>query len=89
MQWTSIIAIYFLFWVMGCFIALRFGMHTDREAGRDLVPGQADSAPAEFRPWRIVRNGTLIATALFALYYANWVCGWIGADHLDVFGIAQ
>lgn len=88
MAWTSIIAIYFLFWVMGCFIALRFGMRTDREEGRDLIPGQADSAPADFQPKRIILHGTVIATLLFALYYANWTYGWIGADSLDVFGIA-
>jgi predicted secreted protein len=89
MELTSIIAIYFLFWVMGCFIALRFGMRTDHEAGNALVPGQADSAPAEFRPWRVIRNGTVIATLAFALYYANWTYGWIGPEQLDLFGIAQ
>jgi predicted secreted protein len=89
MLWTSIIAVYFLFWVMGCFIALRLGMRTAAEAGQDLVPGQANSAPADFRPWRVIRNGTLIATIAFALYYANWTQGWIGAEDLDVFGLAS
>lgn len=89
MAWTSIIAIFFLFWVMGCFIALRFGMRTHHEAGEDLVPGQAESAPVEFHPWRILRNGTLLGAALFALYYANWTYGWIGADQIDIFGIAD
>lgn len=89
MAWTSIIAIFFLFWVMGCFIALRFGMRTDQEAGRELVPGQSESAPAEFHPWRVLRNGTLLGTLLFAVYYANWTFGWIGADQIDIFGIAK
>lgn len=86
MKLTSIVAIYFLFWVMGCFIALRFGMRTDREEGRDLIPGQADSAPAEFKPKQIVLRGTVIATVLFALHYANWTQGWVTLDDLNLFG---
>jgi predicted secreted protein len=85
MNWTSIVAIYFLFWVMGCFITLRLGMKTADEAGTEKVPGQADSAPAEFRPGQILWRGTVLATVLFALYYANWVNGWITADDLLIF----
>lgn len=82
MKLTSIVAIYFLFWVMGCFIMLRFGMQTADEAGIETVPGQADSAPANFRPGRVLLNGTILATVLFALYYANWTWGWITVDDL-------
>lgn len=86
MQWTSMIAIWFLFWVMGCYIALRFGMRTDRETGNELVPGQSESAPAEFRPGQVVMRGTIIATALFGLHYANWTQGWITLEDLNIFG---
>ena len=85
MRWTSIVAIYALFWVMGCFISLSFGVRTADEAGVELVPGQVESAPADFRPKRILLRGTIIATVLFALFYANWANGWITLDDIDFF----
>ena len=46
MQWTSVLAIYALLWVMCAFVMLPFGMRTHEEAGLEKIPGQADSAPA-------------------------------------------
>jgi predicted secreted protein len=82
MRWTSIMAIYFLFWVASAFILLPFGVKTHEELGIDRVPGQADSAPANFRPGRVVLRATLIAALLTALYVANYVYGWITPDTL-------
>lgn len=84
MQWTSILAIYFLFWVMTAFVLLPFGMRTHEEAGEAKVPGQADSAPANFRPGLIAVRATLIAAAVTALYVLNYTQGWIGVADLDV-----
>lgn len=84
MQWTSILAIYLLFWVMSAFFVLPFGVRTHDEAGIDKIPGQADSAPAEFSPGRIARRATLLSLVLFALYYANYVNGWVNIRILDV-----
>ncbi len=84
MQWTSILAIYFLVWVMTAFVLLPFGMRTHEEAGEAKVPGQADSAPANFRPGRIAVRATLIAAAVTALYVLNYTQGWIGVADLDV-----
>jgi predicted secreted protein len=86
MQWTSIIAIYALFWVMSAFIVLPFGIRTHEEAGMDKVLGQADSAPANFQPKRIAVRATILAVVLFGLFYANYVSEWIGPDDLDFFG---
>jgi predicted secreted protein len=86
MSWTSIIAIYVLFWVMSAFLVMPFGMRTSGEAGVELVPGQAESAPAEFRPKRIALRATLLSLALFGLYYANYVNGWIGPQDINLFG---
>jgi predicted secreted protein len=82
-KWTSILAIYALFWVMSAFIMLRFEGQTSEEAGIETVPGQADSAPADFRPGRVVLRATIVAAAAFGLYYANYVEGWLTADQLD------
>lgn len=67
MQITSIAAIYFLFWVMSAFVMLPFGVRTAEEAGVDKVPGQADSAPVNFRPGRLAVRATVVAQRYAAL----------------------
>lgn len=83
MKWTSILAIYFLFWIMSAFMCLPFGVKTHDEAGIPKVPGQADSAPAHFNPRRIATRATVLSALLFGLYYLNYVNGWIVAADLD------
>jgi predicted secreted protein len=77
MKWTSILAIYVLFWTMSAFLLLPFGVKTHEELGIERVPGQADSAPGNFRPVRLVLRATLLAAALTAAYVANYVNGWV------------
>lgn len=84
MQWTSILAIYGLFWVMSAFFLLPFGIKTHDELGMEKVPGQADSAPGNFRPGRVALRATVLAAVLTTLYVLNYVYGWIGVDDLDV-----
>ena len=86
MQWTSIVAIYFLFWVLSAFLMLPFGVRTHDEAGIEKVPGQADSAPANFRPGRVVLRATVLAAVLCALFVANYLNGWITAEDIYIFG---
>ncbi|MDE1466633.1 DUF1467 family protein [Aurantiacibacter sp. D1-12] len=86
MQITSIIAIYFLFWVMSAFVLLPFGVQTSDEAGIAKVPGQADSAPANFQPWKVVRRATVLAAILCGLYVANYINGWVTVDDINIFG---
>jgi len=86
MRWTSILAIYALFWVMSAFILLPFGIKTHDEAGIDKIPGQADSAPANFRPGRVAVRATILAGVLCGLYVANYVNGWIVPQDLNLFG---
>lgn len=78
----SILAIYFLFWVMSGFIVLPFGLRTPDETGEVLMKGQADSAPSNFRPGRVALRATILATILFALYYANYVFGWVTTESI-------
>ena len=88
MRWTSIIAIYSLFWVMSAFFILPFGVRTHEEAGIARVPGQSDSAPAEFNARRTVKRATLLSIILFGLFYANYVEGWVDLDTINLFGKA-
>lgn len=83
MQITSVLAIYFLFWVMSAFIMLPFGVRTADEAGVEKVPGQADSAPVNFRPGRLALRATVVAAVLTALFIANFTYGWITAADID------
>jgi predicted secreted protein len=85
MKWTSISAIYFLFFVGSAFILLPFGVKTHEEVGAERVPGQADSAPHQFDLKRHLLKAALLALVLFAIYYANWTYGWITADDLDFY----
>ncbi len=85
MRWTSIVAIYFLFFVGSAFVLLPFGVKTDEEAGSPKVPGQADSAPHRFHVGRHLARAALLALVLFAAYYANWTYGWITAEDLDFY----
>jgi predicted secreted protein len=82
-NWKSALAIYFLFWAFSVFLVLPFGVRTHEEAGVERVPGQADSAPHEFRPGRIALRVTVVATVLFGLFYLNYVNGWVTAEMLD------
>jgi len=85
LRWTSILAIYTLFWTLSAFVMLPFGIRTHDEEGLEKVPGQADSAPANFRPWRVVLRASLLAAVLCGLYVANYVNGWIMPEDLDLF----
>ena len=85
MQWTSILAIYFLFWVMSAFMLLPFGVRTADEEGIEKVPGQAESAPTNFKPGPLVIRATVISVVLTSLFVLNFEYGWISAEDLDVF----
>jgi len=86
MEWTSIIAIYGLLWVLSAFLVLPFGIQTHDEAGIEKILGQADSAPAHFKPGRVALRATILAAVLFGLFYLNYVNGWIGVEDINVFG---
>ncbi len=83
MKFTSILAIYFLFWVLSAFLLLPFGVQTSDEAGVEKVPGQADSAPVNFRPGRLALRATVIAAVLCALFVANYTQGWVTVDDIN------
>lgn len=86
MQWTSILAIYVLFWVVSAFVLLPFGVRTHDEAGVEKIPGQADSAPVNFRPGKVAFRATLLAAALTSLYVLNYAYGWIVPEDLIFWG---
>lgn len=85
MQLASIIAIYFLIFVAVAFIMLPFGVKTDEEAGKTMVPGQAESAPASFDLKRHLTRAAIIAAVLTGIYVLNYEMGWLTSDDLNFF----
>jgi predicted secreted protein len=86
MSLTSIAAIYLLFWVITAFVVMPFGVRTADELGVEKVRGQADSAPANFRPMRVILITTLLSAVVFGLFYANYINGWISPSDVNIFG---
>jgi len=85
MAFSSIIAIYFLFFAFSAFLLLPFGVRTDEEAGTPKVAGQADSAPHRFDLKRHLVKAAILGAVFFAIYYANWTYGWITPNDLDFY----
>jgi predicted secreted protein len=85
MAFTSIVAIYFLFFAFSAFVLLPFGVKTDEEIGRTRQPGHAESAPHRFDLKRHLLKAAVLGAVLFAIYYANWTFGWITPDDLDFY----
>ena len=84
MKFTSILAIYALFWSMSFFFVLPFRLRSSGEPEAH-VPGQAESAPPRFSFGRTSFWTTIVSLLLFGLYYANYVHGWMSIEALDFF----
>ncbi len=89
MRWTSLLAIYILFWAFSVFLVLPFGVRTSAEAGETAMPGTAESAPHEFSLKRVLVRTTIVATTLFVLFVANDHFGWVTARALDVVDVVN
>jgi len=72
MNWSSIVAIYALFWVMTAFVILPIGVRTHEELGLPKTPGQEDGAPGNFRPRVVLLRTTLLS----ARDFCHDFCGW-------------
>jgi predicted secreted protein len=83
-RFSSILAIYALFWSMSFFFVLPFRLKRD-QAHDAYVPGQAESAPPRFSFARTCLWTTVVGAVLFALYYANYVNGWVMPEAIDFF----
>jgi predicted secreted protein len=81
MTWYSMLAEYFICWWITLFIVLPIGLRTQGEENT-VVNGSVESAPAHFRPWRMFLLNTIVAAAMYAIwYYATEV---VGLDALSI-----
>ena len=79
MRFQSILAIYILFWTISLFVVLPFGVRTAAEA----APGHAPSAPHRFSFGKAALRATIVSTAAFALFFANYHFGWLTLATLE------
>ena len=89
MRWYSILAIWFLVWVLCVFVVMPFGIRTHDEAGHEKTPGQADSAPANFRPLKVILRATVLSLVICGLFLLNYSEGWITRDDLNVMNVPE
>jgi len=83
MKLWSALAIYLLFW-WGClFVVLPFRLRIDADDDPH-VPGQMHGAPQRFSVKRTALWTTIVSALAFALFYVNYVNGWITAEFFDV-----
>ena len=83
MKWSSILAIYVLFWTLSLFLVLPFGVRTPEEEGTKAGAGHAESAPHRFNLARVAVRASIVAAILTGLYVANYIFGWIRVQDLD------
>jgi predicted secreted protein len=69
MNWASALLVYVVIWWIVFFIALPFGVRPPDEAGEEVLPGNATSAPARPRLWLKVGITTLVSAALWGVAY--------------------
>jgi predicted secreted protein len=87
MQWTSVIAIYALLWVLSAFLVMPFGLRTpDEVAEHTIGKGHADSAPVNFRPGRVAIRATILAALMMFMFYLNYIYGWVDVADLNFYG---
>ena len=84
MHWTSILAIYFLFWLFALFLVLPFHGRKAGDVDEDPRVGHEPGAPVRIRPWRIIMQVTLVAAVLFGAYYLIYTY-----DLIDARGFAE
>lgn len=69
MNATVSVALFFIIWWTALFAVLPFFTRTQAEAG-EVVPGTPESAPAAFKPLRIVVATTIASVVVFALVWS-------------------
>ncbi len=83
MKVQSILAIYILFWTLSLFVVLPIGVRTPDEEGAECPPGHAPSAPHRFSFGKAALRATILSAFVFALFYANYLYGWVTLSTLE------
>lgn len=72
MSWATNVAIYFLIWWIVLFAVLPWGVRSQEESG-DVPAGTDPGAPTAHGLVRKLVWTTVVATIVFAVFYANYI----------------
>lgn len=84
MGWISGIAIYFIIWWVSLFVILPLGVRSQIE-DEDVTLGTAHSAPSNARIVSKFLQTTVLATAIFAVFYLVTQVYGLGSEDLPHF----
>ncbi len=84
MSTTTMVAIYFLIWWVTLFAVLPWGVRSQQESG-DYAAGTDPGAPTMARMARKLMWTTVVATAIFAVFYLVYAFNLISLDQIMKF----
>ena len=85
MSLPSALAIYFIIWWLVLFIVLPFGIRNAHESGEAVEDGNEPGAPVNPRLVRKAVITTIVATAVFAVFYLAQTRGFLSLDNLPFY----
>ncbi len=85
MSIASAIAIYFIIWWLVLFLVLPFGIRNAHETGETVEEGNEPGAPTNPRLVQKAVITTILATAVFAVFYLAVTRGWLSLDSLPFY----
>ena len=85
MTLASALAIYFIIWWLVLFLVLPFGIRNAHESGEAVEEGNEPGAPVNPRLVRKALITTLLATAVFAVFYLAQTRGLLSLDSLPFY----
>lgn len=86
MNLTGGIILYAVIWFMVFLIALPVRIRTQEEAGKGVVPGTPQSAPANPQVGKKAKIATLVAAVLWLIAAAVLIPGRVSIYDIDWFG---
>ncbi len=85
MTLASAIAIYFIIWWLVLFLVLPFGIRNAHETGETIEEGNEPGAPINPHLVQKAVITTILATAVFAVFYLAFTRGWLNLDSLPFY----
>jgi len=85
MSLPSALAIYFIIWWLVLFLVLPFGIRNAHESGEAVEEGNEPGAPVNPRLVRKAVITTILATAVFAVFYLAQTRGLLSLDNLPFY----
>lgn len=85
MSLPSALAIYFIIWWLVLFLVLPFGIRNAHESGEAVEEGNEPGAPVNPRLVRKAVITTILATAVFTIFYLAQTRGLLNLDSLPFY----